>query len=108
MLKWLKIFFSLFCTYFHLDDKILFKDQKKWIVTNQSDKVLENSTNALKNYGALFGVSEEAFNSCMENENITDFILEQRIEGVEEYDICLLYTSPSPRDRTRSRMPSSA
>ena len=27
----------------------------------------------------------------------------------EEYaEICLLYTSPSPRDRTRSRMPSSA
>ena len=24
------------------------------------------------------------------------------------YDTCLLYTSPSPRDRTRSRMPSSA
>ena len=24
------------------------------------------------------------------------------------YQICLLYTSPSPRDRTRSRMPSSA
>ena len=24
------------------------------------------------------------------------------------YYICLLYTSPSPRDRTRSRMPSSA
>ena len=24
------------------------------------------------------------------------------------FDICLLYTSPSPRDRTRSRMPSSA
>ena len=24
------------------------------------------------------------------------------------YDSCLLYTSPSPRDRTRSRMPSSA
>jgi len=33
------------------------------------------------------------------------------IETLEEYDIndiCLLYTSPSPRDRTRSRMPSSA
>ena len=25
-----------------------------------------------------------------------------------EPNICLLYTSPSPRDRTRSRMPSSA
>ena len=26
----------------------------------------------------------------------------------EEDAVCLLYTSPSPRDRTRSRMPSSA
>ena len=25
-----------------------------------------------------------------------------------QYRICLLYTSPSPRDRTRYRMPSSA
>ena len=32
------------------------------------------------------------------------------LEGYFEQDthICLLYTSPSPRDRTRSRMPSSA
>ena len=28
--------------------------------------------------------------------------------GATGYGICLLYTSPSPRDRTRSRMPSSA
>ena len=28
--------------------------------------------------------------------------IEQKVNG------CLLYTSPSPRDRTRSRMPSSA
>ena len=28
--------------------------------------------------------------------------------GMERISICLLYTSPSPRDRTRSRMPSSA
>ena len=27
---------------------------------------------------------------------------------VEGPKVCLLYTSPSPRDRTRSRMPSSA
>ena len=25
-----------------------------------------------------------------------------------QHNVCLLYTSPSPRDRTRSRMPSSA
>ena len=31
------------------------------------------------------------------------------MEGGEAvFDSCLLYTSPSPRDRTRSRMPSSA
>ena len=30
------------------------------------------------------------------------------IQEVKKYDSCLLYTSPSPRDRTRSRMPSSA
>ena len=29
-------------------------------------------------------------------------------EIIEQYMTCLLYTSPSPRDRTRSRMPSSA
>ena len=28
--------------------------------------------------------------------------------GKPQLDLCLLYTSPSPRDRTRSRMPSSA
>ena len=32
-----------------------------------------------------------------------------RVEYVDlQYKVCLLYTSPSPRDRTRSRMPSSA
>ena len=35
--------------------------------------------------------------------------IEQEINGVDNMIyICLLYTSPSPRDRTRSRMPSSA
>ena len=35
----------------------------------------------------------------------------KRIDHAKNADgewICLLYTSPSPRDRTRSRMPSSA
>ena len=32
---------------------------------------------------------------------------QQKIEK-QQTEICLLYTSPSPRDRTRSRMPSSA
>ena len=31
-----------------------------------------------------------------------------RFKAFQKNIICLLYTSPSPRDRTRSRMPSSA
>ena len=31
-----------------------------------------------------------------------------RPQPVSVAEVCLLYTSPSPRDRTRSRMPSSA
>ena len=34
-------------------------------------------------------------------------LTEQHVNPFRDYD-CLLYTSPSPRDRTRSRMPSSA
>ena len=30
------------------------------------------------------------------------------LDEADNVDDCLLYTSPSPRDRTRSRMPSSA
>ena len=29
-------------------------------------------------------------------------------DGDDDYKDCLLYTSPSPRDRQKSRMPSSA
>ena len=29
-------------------------------------------------------------------------------DGIEQFNICLLYTSPSPRDQRGSRMPSSA
>ena len=39
-----------------------------------------------------------------------DQALVEAAVGSDEYrrSLCLLYTSPSPRDRTRSRMPSSA
>ena len=35
-------------------------------------------------------------------------LLHLSCEGVDIYNVCLLYTSPSPRDRQKSRMPSSA
>ena len=35
-------------------------------------------------------------------------VIEKTKVGEGATSVCLLYTSPSPRDRTRSRMPSSA
>ena len=43
--------------------------------------------------------------------NISRFLIDEGyVNNAREVDniVCLLYTSPSPRDRTRSRMPSSA
>ena len=41
-----------------------------------------------------------------ESKNINYDELEELLE--QQFTICLLYTSPSPRDTERSRMPSSA
>ena len=40
--------------------------------------------------------------------NIERLIINLQNEGFKKAYICLLYTSPSPRDRQKSRMPSSA
>ena len=42
------------------------------------------------------------------NEFLQDKILEANFYALGNYADCLLYTSPSPRDATLSRMPSSA
>ena len=39
---------------------------------------------------------------------ISDDDFEYKEEEIREINDCLLYTSPSPRDRQKSRMPSSA
>ena len=41
-------------------------------------------------------------------EHVHAFIRETRLTEAEWSTACLLYTSPSPRDRQKSRMPSSA
>ena len=46
--------------------------------------------------------------SHIEIEDLIQVGLIGLLKAVEDYQSCLLYTSPSPRDRTRSRMPSSA
>ena len=55
--------------------------------------------------GPFAGESETTFGSVSDGTSNTIFASEV-LTGKD--DSCLLYTSPSPRDRTRSRMPSSA
>ena len=61
--------------------------------------------------------SEEVFKLVFAKEagekidmNHYDQVIADAVQTVvrKQTDVCLLYTSPSPRDRTRSRMPSSA
>ena len=53
----------------------------------------------------LYGHAKEVSDiSLNRGEDFGDFLPDR----VAMQDACLLYTSPSPRDRTRSRMPSSA
>ena len=48
-------------------------------------------------------VDEEELKKSLSSNNFKDYCL-----ALAKAKACLLYTSPSPRDRTRSRMPSSA
>ena len=81
-------------------EKIL-ADQKCTMV--QSDKGIEflntSFQSMLRRHGIHFYTSE--------NEALKAAVVERFNRSLKD-KICLLYTSPSPRDRTRSRMPSSA
>ena len=73
----------------------------------------------MKSIGKLIAViliSSIAFSACKKpleyplvpNIDFKSIVGVKDANGKDQYLHCLLYTSPSPRDRTRSRMPSSA
>ena len=68
----------------------------------QIAKFFEETANNEKEHAKIwFKLLSDGIGSTMDN-------LKDAADG-EHYEwTCLLYTSPSPRDRTRSRMPSSA
>ena len=72
------------------------------------DRVKETSTTTgtgtLDLSGAVSGF--QTFVAGIGDGNTTYYAIVNRDEA--EWETCLLYTSPSPRDRQKSRMPSSA
>ena len=76
---------------------------------------LERKTDKLKTYASHFPIVEldASYYAIQPERNIIKWINEtpnrfQFVVKIHQALTCLLYTSPSPRDRTRSRMPSSA
>ena len=54
-------------------------------------------------------VADATYMNSFEDETPGTWIeTSKRTKGGILYDVCLLYTSPSPRDKRQSRMPSSA
>ena len=68
-------------------DKMLFRDQNIWLVTKDSNKILENSTNALKKYALLYGLSEETFNDILNDKELEEWILSMRVDGTKKFNI---------------------
>ena len=90
------------------------KETLKTAVGSSSDQFLPLQVNLIDEESV-----KKAVNSAIEYFGSIDFVVNNAgyglIGGIEESsdaevraNFCLLYTSPSPRDRTRSRMPSSA
>ena len=59
---------------------------------------------------ALFGIGIVAISIGLISKKVINYPAGGCMKGTQEitFNICLLYTSPSPRDKRQSRMPSSA
>ena len=101
-----------------MSDWLGFNINKEWLEENISWKDFETGVRlgklkredkcSLVLYDADSEVTVDAFMPHMHPGGEAYLVLEGEVWDDEGTYPCLLYTSPSPRDRTRSRMPSSA
>ena len=76
--------------------------------TNANIRSLENSIQVYSEYRTKIPTSHLTDELKQIKLDELDLQIKECKEAIQELRHCLLYTSPSPRDRTRSRMPSSA
>ena len=74
-----------------------------WQDKANSKKVIKEK----KLYEDLINSFETSIEKLKDSDDLRKLALEENNEIIQN-EICLLYTSPSPRDATLSRMPSSA
>ena len=97
------------------DAGVNFFDNAEVYAGGKSETVMGEALKELKWRRGSYLVSTKIYWGLNEGVNEKNTLNRKRlIEGINgslerlQLDYCLLYTSPSPRDRTRSRMPSSA
>ena len=78
-----------------------------------AENYLQDSNAIIFRLGTLFGIGDQFSRIRLDlvvNILTTKALLENKMSvfGGDQWRPCLLYTSPSPRDRSLSRMPSSA
>ena len=67
---------------------------------------IPNSRDSLKEY-CLRSLGKPVIDINVDEDQVEDRI-DEALQYFAQYHTCLLYTSPSPRDKRQSRMPSSA
>ena len=84
-----------------------YNDSKKWLVKISKNDQLHTHIGVIKHSDAI---GQEYGSRLVTNKDKYVYLFEPTIHDfvMKIQHGCLLYTSPSPRDRTRSRMPSSA
>ena len=82
------------------------KEEKMLTIKDLHVKLEEEDKQILK--GVNLSVEAGKVHAIMGPNGSGKSTLSYVLSGKDGYEVCLLYTSPSPRDRTRSRMPSSA
>ena len=80
--------------------------EKDAALERRFQKVLVDEPSVVDTIAILRGLKERY--ELHHGVDITDPAIIAAAKMSHRYITCLLYTSPSPRDRTRSRMPSSA
>ena len=82
--------------------------EKDHIISEKFNMAINKNLVPILCIGETLDQKEKSLTEEIINSQITAITERIDLDKHSKFIICLLYTSPSPRDRTRSRMPSSA